>query len=69
MAITITYTELANSMMGMMKVTDPSNSNFNTEINIPKFMYDYIKSAVDAGTLDLQALWVRTQNVSKSLPT
>jgi len=68
MAVTIHYVELADSIMGMMVVTDPNDSNKATEISIPKFMYDYIKTQVDDGTIDLQALWDRTDDVTKSLP-
>jgi len=69
MAISITYTEVANSMTGEMYITDPDDPNKKTHIHIPKFMYDLIKPAIDAGTLDLQVLWDRTQSVSKVLPT
>lgn len=68
MTITITYVETANSMNGIMRVIDPADPNTAYEYQIPKFFYSLIKAEVDAGTLDLQALWDRVENVSVSLP-
>ncbi len=67
MVIEIHYVELADSMTGMMIITDPNDSNVATEIQIPKFLYDYIKAKVDNNTLDMQELWDRTDDVTKSL--
>jgi len=67
MAVEIHYVELADSIMGTMIVTDPNDSNKATEISIPKFTYDFIKTKVDNGTLDIQELWDRTDDVTKSL--
>ncbi len=68
MPVNIHYIEKAGSMEGLMIVDDPNDANAAQEFPMPKFFFDMIKAAVQAGTLDLSTLWDRELDITKSLP-
>lgn len=68
MPITIRYIEKAESMMGLMIVDDPDDGNKAQEIPMPKFIFDFVKTQVQNGTLNLTTLWNRELDITKNLP-
>lgn len=67
MTVHLHYIESANSMRATLIVTDPNDPTKNDEFELPKFIIDLVRTAIQNGTMDLTTLWARALDVQKDL--